>query len=150
MLKNCRGQSEIIYMILTIAIAIIVAAGVFLFGRTFAGSLGEDLSNSGLEFVAQELEANIVKLKQTIDTTDPKPQTVSVRVELPERIADRRYAITGTNDNGIELRAQGDPSVIKEMELKFWPDIKVVGLVDSTQGFVRLNFTAADNTLILE
>ena len=141
-----KGQVSILYLVITLAIAFVISAGVFLFAKSFQSSLGGDIADFGLDRVAQQLENGFLDLKLITDTTNDS--TINLTIPLSGEIGEQRYTIAADGSNVLELRTLGDPSVFRLLELKFWPDVEVFGLVDSSQGFVKLQLNLS--TAIIE
>ena len=130
-----RGQVSIIYLVITLAIAFFIAAGVFLFARGFTTDVGASLGEVALSSVAQQLESVLLDLKRISDQTN---ETVaSVEIQIPKTIGDQRYTIAGENSSEVRLRTLSEKSVLKILEVNFW-DVEIVGFAESSQGFVKL------------
>lgn len=134
-MDNSKGQANILYLLLTIAIAFILASGVILFSRTFKVDALEDTLPLSLESVAQQLEAGLLDIKYIVDTTNAT--SANITLKIPDRIGEQRYHIKGLGDD-IELRTDGDPSAFKILEINFWQSIDIRGAVESGQGSVTL------------
>ena len=141
-----KGQVPIIYLILTIAIAFVLAAGVFLFARVLGNNISGDLAEVGLDSVGQQLENSFLDLKIMADGTNES--SVNMTIKIPKQIGEQRYFIAGHNSRIIELRTTGNPSIPKNLEMKFWPDLKVNGFVDSSQGFIEMQLNDSNKVLI--
>src|SRR3990172_3771111 len=102
-----KGQSGIMYMVITVAMAFVIASGVFLFTRTFKDNVNEDIAEVGLASISQQVEAALLELKQIADTT--ATNSTNLTIKIPERIGEQPYFITGTNTTTIELRIKGSP-----------------------------------------
>jgi hypothetical protein len=140
-----RGQSEIIYLVISIGIAFIIAVGVFAFSKSFQADLNEQLANAGLERTAAQLESGFLKLKEISDTTNE--QNASIKLQIPNKIGEQQYMISGFNNNVIELRTVGNPSILKLLTIKFW-NVTINGFVDSQQGYVELELRNATSVLL--
>ncbi len=140
-----RGQSEIIYLVISIGIAFIIAVGVFAFSKSFQADLNEQLANAGLERTATQLEGGFLELKEIADTTNE--QNASIKLQIPNKIGEQQYMISGFNNNVIELRTVGNPSVLKLLTIKFW-SVTINGFVDSQQGYVQLELRNATSVLM--
>ena len=140
-----RAQSEIIYLVLTIGIAFLLAAGVFAFSRSMQENLSGQLAAAGLERTSTQIEAGFLKLKEIIDTTNE--QNITMKLPLPTEIGEQRYAISADGTNTIELRTIGSPSIPKLLAIKFW-DVTIRGSVDSTQGFIWLELQNSSSVLL--
>ena len=55
--------------------------------------------------------------------------------------------ISGFNNNVIELRTVGNPSIPKLLTIKFW-NVSVSGFVDSQQGSIDLQLLNATSVLL--
>ena len=135
-----KGQSEIIYLVIAIGIAFVIAVGVFSFSKSFQASLNEQIANAGLERTSAQLEAGFLKLKEIVDTTNE--QDISIKLPISEKIGEQQYMISGIGNNTLELRTVGNPSVLKFLTIKSW-SVSVFGFVDSQQGFVELELLNA-------
>jgi len=140
-----RGQSEIIYLVIAIGIAFAIAAGIFAFSKSFQADLNEQLANAGLERTATQLESGFLELKEIVDTTTE--QNVSIKLQIPNKIGEQQYMISGFNNNVIELRTVGNPSIPKLLTIKFW-NVSVSGFVDSQQGSIDLQLLNATSVLL--
>lgn len=140
-----RAQSEIIYLILTIGIAFLLAAGVFAFSRSMRENLSGQLADTGLDRVSAQLEGGFLKLKEIADTTNE--QNISIKLQLPTEIGEQRYSISAAGTNKIELRTVGSPSIPKILTIKFW-NVSVSGFVGSAQGFVELELRNSTSVLL--
>lgn len=140
-----KGQSEIIYLVITIGIAFVIAVGVFAFSKSFQANLNEQLANAGLERTSTQLEAGFLKLKDLADNTNE--QNISIRLPISEKIGEQQYMISGFSNNMIELRTVGNPSVLRFLTIKFW-SVSVSGFVDSQQGFIELELLNATSVLL--
>jgi FlaG/FlaF family flagellin (archaellin) len=141
-----KGQVSIIYMVITIAIAFVVATGVFLFARSFRSNISEDIGEIALENVAQQLENTFLDLKHISDTTNTS--TANLTINIPKEIGERQYTISASNSTDLEIRIIGDPSTFRLLEIEFWENLTVNGFVDSSQGFVQLNLNNATEVLL--
>jgi hypothetical protein len=140
-----KGQSEIMYLIITIGIAFVIAVGIFAFSRSFHSTLNEELAKAGLERTATQVEDGFLKLKEITDATDE--QNLTIKLPIPNKIGEQQYTISGVNNNTIELRTVGNPSVLRLLEIKFWT-VSISGFVDSQQGFIELNLLNATSVLL--
>jgi hypothetical protein len=139
------GQAEIIYLVLTIGIAFIIAAGIFAFSNTFQSNINEQLATAGLERTSTQLEAGFLEMKNIIDSTSEKNSTI--KLLIPAEIGGQRYSISGDGTNTIELRTIGSPSIPKLLTIKFW-NVTVRGFVGSEQGFIQLELKNATSVLL--
>ena len=130
-----KAQVSIIYILITVAIAFTLAAGIFLFTKDFRARTNEDIAATGLQSVAQQLESALLEIKQLVDTTNITNTEITIKV--PERIGEQKYFVAGLG-NITELRTVGDPSVFYNLEIKFWPSIDIRGTVDSGKGSITL------------
>jgi hypothetical protein len=147
--EMAKGQVSIIYLALTIAIAVVLSAGVFLSVQFFSENLREDVAELGFENVGQQITNAFLDLKLVRDKTNET--SINYTIDLPKQIGDQRYTIAAGGSNKFELRTVGSPSNVKNLELKFWSNLSAEGFIDSTQGFMelRLNTTNKDRVLIL-
>jgi len=142
-----RAQVSIIYLVITLAIAFFIAAGVFFFARGFTTDVGANLGEVALSSVAQQLESAMLDLKRISDQTNTT--VLSVELEIPKTIGDQRYTIAGENTSQIRLRTLSEKSILKVLEINFW-GISVVGFAESSQGFVRLTLNQTADTVRIE
>ena len=140
-----RAQSEVLYLVITIGIAFILAAGVFVFSKTFRADLNEQLAAAGLERTSAQLESGFLTLKGLMDNTGTI--NASLKLPLPNMIGEQRYAIEGSGTSTMELRTIGDPSISKFLTIKFW-NVNIYGNADSSQGFVRLELQNSTSVLL--
>jgi len=140
-----RAQTEILYLILTIGIAFLLAAGVFAFSKTMQENLSGQLAMAGLERTSVQLEAGFLKLKEIVDNTNEKNATI--KLPLSTEIGEQRYSISGDGTNVIELRTIGSPSIPKLLTIKFW-NVSIKGYVSSAQGFVWLELQNSTSVLL--
>lgn len=140
-----RAQSEIIYLILTIGIAFLLAAGVFAFSKSMRENLSGQLADAGLERTSAQIEAGFLKLKAIADSTDE--QNITLKLSLPTEIGEQRYTISAAGANVVELRTIGSPSIPKLLAIKFW-NVTIRGFVDSAQGFVQLELQNSSSVLL--
>jgi len=140
-----RAQSEIMYLILTIGIAFLIAAGVFAFSKTMQEDLSSQLSTAGLERTSAQIEAGFLQLKEISDSTEE--QNITLKLPLPIEIGEQRYTISGSGTNTIDFRTIGSPSIPKQLTLDFW-NVSVSGFVSSEQGFVDLELLNSTSVLL--
>ena len=140
-----RAQSEIMYLVLTIGIAFMIAAGVFAFSRSMQEDLSSQLSAAGLERTSVQIEAGFLQLKEIVDNTEE--QNITLKLPLPIEIGEQRYTISGFGINRIELRTIGSPSIPKQLTMDFW-NVSVSGFVSSEQGFVELELLNSTSVLM--
>ena len=141
---NQKGQISIIYLLITIAIAFILAGSVFLFSKSYRADLSENVAASGLQNIAQRLENSLLDLKLL---ADKNATSANISLDIPQRIGEQKYFISGQG-NVIEIRAVGDPSTSKNMNINFWPSIDIRGMVDSGKGSVTIVLRNATSVLL--
>lgn len=140
-----RAQSEIMYLVLTIGIAFMIAAGVFAFSRSMQENLSSQLSATGLERTSVQIEAGFLQLKEIVGNTEE--QNITLKLPLPIEIGEQRYTISSSGTNIIDLRTIGSPSIPKRLTLDFW-NVSVSGFVSSEQGFIELELLNSTSVLM--
>ncbi|MEM2874293.1 MAG: hypothetical protein QW063_02520 [Candidatus Nanoarchaeia archaeon] len=143
-MMRCRAQVSIIYMLITISIAFILASSGFLFSKIFKESASGDVATAGLECIAQLLEKTLLDLKQISNTTNAS--SINITIKIPYRIGEQKYFVSGLGDE-IELRTIGNPSSTKVLKVAFWQNVSIKGTVDSNKGSIVL--TLRNSTLVL-
>jgi flagellin-like protein len=141
---NRKGQISIIYLLITIAIAFILAGGIFLFSKSYRASLSENIEASGLQNIAQRLENSLLDLKLL---ADKNVTSTNISLDIPQRIGEQKYFISGQG-NFTEIRTIGDPSISKNLQINFWPSIDIRGMVDSSKGSITIVLRNSTSVLL--
>ncbi|MGC9058340.1 MAG: hypothetical protein ACP5IJ_00720 [Candidatus Nanoarchaeia archaeon] len=141
-----RGQVGIIYLILTIAAAFVIAAGIFLFLQFYKSNLTSSKDVIEMNFVAQKIENNLLELRTLSTLINSSTTNISLNITIPERIGDKPYSIFGQDDM-LTFRTIGNPSSILQKKI-FWENLSIRGYVDSKQGYIELTLYNLSKVLL--
>ena len=141
-----RGQVGIIYLILTIAAAFVIAAGIFLFLQFYKSNLTSSKDVIEMNFVAQKIENNLLELRMLSTLINSSTTNISLNITIPERIGDKPYSIFGQDDM-LTFRTIGNPSSILQKKI-FWENLSIRGYVDSKQGYIELTLYNLSKVLL--
>jgi len=147
---SAKGQVSIIYLISTIAIALVISAGVLLSMQFYSAELSKNKESAQLELVAQKLENGLFTFRDLLESTN-STLTMNLTIEIPERIGEKYYTISAIG-NTIELRSIGSPSVVIKKEIPWGKGLLIKGYVDSKKGTITISVLGNDpyaTTLLL-
>ncbi|MEM2954407.1 MAG: hypothetical protein QW625_00425 [Candidatus Nanoarchaeia archaeon] len=139
-----KAQSSIVYLLITIAIALILASGVYFSAYFFKAKLNENILEQSAEEILQRVHNGLLKMRTLYNQN---ATNISITINIPSQIGEQKYTITGLG-NKIELRTFGNPSVIKTTEINYWQNISIQGLVGSEKEKLRLNLINESTILI--
>ncbi len=142
-----RAQFTLVMAMIFLAIGFAMMSGLYLFSNTIKDTSTRTVGNEIIETINGKLESTILELKHFNDST--VPVTISKTINIPEKIGDQSYSISGKNDT-LRIQTSGKNTLTKTTNITNLWAINLEGFAHSSKGKVTLEFVSLDEKISIK